>query len=584
MTATIKSFKDLVDWSYSGRLRLPAFQRNWRWRPDKVMKLFDSLRQKYPIGSLLFLSGAGENLGPKDFQGSNSPKGTAADFLVLDGQQRLTAGIHLFYATGATKYFIDLTTLYNLLQTKKVDVKNKEAVSEFCADLDTDDGYIVAKKVAVDPRSLLIDQHLLSTHILADVGALNQAIRDYTAKFPDKADFLFNVISPFFSLASTEGVPFIQIDQHTQIEAISRIFTTLNTTGKLLTPFELVVAILYPKNIDLVKEVQAFKNEGKYYPQMDKTGEILLQTIAMLADKDPKKSNLPKTITDTLYGVNKKEAFDKLEQLGKLLTERIGAGLETSGADLVPYDAIYAPMATALKYIEKNLSEPDRAAAEEKLVKWFVGAALSQRYQEGVHNKQKRDYALFTSWISGGAVPDWLQEVVVPNINRASFDGAIGKLVQCMINHGRPKDPLTTKHVGYHSGVLKPEKHHIFPSKWLPTGIKGWDKKIDSGDVIGNLLFIEPTTNKKWINFNPSDQFQDCVNTSGVHVTTDSYRVQFLDDDCISLINKNNKTKDDFLAFIEARTNAIRKRISEKYSFPLATNPVDEDIDEPEDV
>ncbi|UQB80118.1 DUF262 domain-containing protein [Pseudomonas shirazica] len=54
MTSSARSFRDLVTDAHDGKLKLPAFQRGWRWRTDKVIKLFDSLRQGYPIGALLF--------------------------------------------------------------------------------------------------------------------------------------------------------------------------------------------------------------------------------------------------------------------------------------------------------------------------------------------------------------------------------------------------------------------------------------------------------------------------------------------------------------------------------------------------
>src|SRR5688500_5038705 len=91
MSASVKSFRELVDHAHAGKLKLPAFQRNWRWRTDKVKRLFDSLRQRYPIGSLLFLGGEGTDLSPRTFQSSAaSASKVAAENLVLDGQQRLT--------------------------------------------------------------------------------------------------------------------------------------------------------------------------------------------------------------------------------------------------------------------------------------------------------------------------------------------------------------------------------------------------------------------------------------------------------------------------------------------------------------
>jgi hypothetical protein len=47
------SFEDLIDQVAQGVLRCPRFQRSFIWRADQVLALFDSIRLRYPVGSLL---------------------------------------------------------------------------------------------------------------------------------------------------------------------------------------------------------------------------------------------------------------------------------------------------------------------------------------------------------------------------------------------------------------------------------------------------------------------------------------------------------------------------------------------------
>ena len=55
MRLEAKTFRveDLVRHARSGRLRVPAFQRAFKWERDDVEKLFDSIWHGYPIGTLL---------------------------------------------------------------------------------------------------------------------------------------------------------------------------------------------------------------------------------------------------------------------------------------------------------------------------------------------------------------------------------------------------------------------------------------------------------------------------------------------------------------------------------------------------
>lgn len=81
----------LVDLVLSGRIRLPSFQRAYRWRPSDVEDLFDSIRKSYPIGNLLLWQRPAPadrvSIGPLVL---DVPEVMNA-LWVVDGQQRITS-------------------------------------------------------------------------------------------------------------------------------------------------------------------------------------------------------------------------------------------------------------------------------------------------------------------------------------------------------------------------------------------------------------------------------------------------------------------------------------------------------------
>lgn len=88
--ATAKSIEDLLRDVAEGKIRVPQFQRNFRWEQKNIQDLFDSIYRGYPIGSFLFwdtdkTEGSAARFGPASF--AAAPKSA---FLVIDGQQRLT--------------------------------------------------------------------------------------------------------------------------------------------------------------------------------------------------------------------------------------------------------------------------------------------------------------------------------------------------------------------------------------------------------------------------------------------------------------------------------------------------------------
>jgi len=81
----------LIDDIEIGDIALPDIQRPFVWykKISKVRDLFDSIYRGYPIGYLLFW----ENANRSDYKniGFEEKKRKIPRFLIIDGQQRLTA-------------------------------------------------------------------------------------------------------------------------------------------------------------------------------------------------------------------------------------------------------------------------------------------------------------------------------------------------------------------------------------------------------------------------------------------------------------------------------------------------------------
>jgi hypothetical protein len=81
----------LVTMAQSGEIRIPHFQRDFRWQRQDVVRLFDSIVRGYPVGSLLLWRRPAPaqqlKLGSLDIE---APAISAARW-VVDGQQRITS-------------------------------------------------------------------------------------------------------------------------------------------------------------------------------------------------------------------------------------------------------------------------------------------------------------------------------------------------------------------------------------------------------------------------------------------------------------------------------------------------------------
>ena len=100
-----KSLEDLLKWVENGKAQLPDFQRSWVWDDIKICKLIESITSGFPMGAAMFLAYGGEEVRFKyrKFEGVTSTEDVTPDWLVLDGQQRLTTLYQVLKSKGATK-------------------------------------------------------------------------------------------------------------------------------------------------------------------------------------------------------------------------------------------------------------------------------------------------------------------------------------------------------------------------------------------------------------------------------------------------------------------------------------------------
>lgn len=231
-------------------------------------------------------------------------------------------------------------------------------------------------------------------------------------------------------------------------------------------------------------------------------------------------------------------------------------------------------MALVLKHLRsKQLVGAERAQSERKLKKWLVTAALSTRYGEGVHNKQVRDKDDMILWLDGGddQEPEWIREFRIVRLTSDTPDGAVGRLLRCLINERKPKDPVTHRDVGERPTAVLSAKHHIFPTRWVDKYLPGWDVKRDRSDLALNVTTISQETNIRWINVDPANQIQEIRQAASSDSSMfDLLRSHFLDEECLKILSRPGKSHADFDEFLAAREHLFTKALLDEFGIQTA--------------
>ncbi|WP_275669302.1 DUF262 domain-containing protein [Thermus scotoductus] len=239
----------------AGQFKLPQFQRDFVWNEAQVALLIDSIARNYPIGSLLLLEPSPDiqlstrslqaaiadfehadsinnqnfELDNKDAPSNKDVTPEAQEFLILDGQQRLTSIVRVLLNANPSKtYWFDLGEIYESFHEERSDwIKQTKGKSE---DTTRNNGrWIRADLILEGEEQQYVIKYFLK-HLQEEERAM-QAIQ--------KVHRVFETIRNY-------QVPYILLEGQEGVEAICRIFETINSTGTRLTTFDLAVARYFP--------------------------------------------------------------------------------------------------------------------------------------------------------------------------------------------------------------------------------------------------------------------------------------------------------------------------------------------------
>ncbi|PZS40923.1 MAG: DUF262 domain-containing protein [Pseudonocardiales bacterium] len=210
--ATTFGLDDLVELAWSGHIRVPHFQRDFRWTRQDVIRLFDSVVKRYPVGSLLLWRRPAP--AQRVMLGALQINALRVDqaLWVVDGQQRVTSLANALHPDGAQDPRFDLG----------YDVRGDRIVNR----PGTDDPYVIPLPTLFDMAKVL---NWFATH--PEVG-------DYQ----NKAFELTKNLRQF-------SIPAYQVVQDDTF-VLRDIFDRMNNFGKRLSRAEIFSALTAGRESD----------------------------------------------------------------------------------------------------------------------------------------------------------------------------------------------------------------------------------------------------------------------------------------------------------------------------------------------
>lgn len=471
MSINTITIRQLLQRISDGEVRVPAFQRDFVWEPDRVQFLMDSIYKGYPIGTVLFWRTKEKLLHDRDVGPFTLPEPKAQypiDY-VLDGQQRLTS----IFSTFQTE----------LLKNVDSKVKWVDIYFDLNAKPDAQDSQFVALEEGD------VQPHHVPLRYMFDVAkwaAYTRQITDpETLTILDKLQALFK--------EAQIPVETVETEEHSKIAII---FERINRGGVPLDTYQLLSAWTWSGDFDLRKRFEelALELDEVGYSDLHDDPDLLLKCCAAVIRNDASAH----AIID-LKGVEVRDAFPTFRRglLGAIEFLRRDIGVVS--LKVLPYKSMIIPLVRCFA-TDKEAGFHPNAVQRHALVKWFWQSCFSRRYSNSVDNAIAQDIAAVQQLLGGSTIEFDKRSVVVSSTyfieNQFALTSVNTKVFILLLAQFQPKSFLSAADVDL-AEVLqtcnRTEFHHIFPKNYLAQN--GFPLKIEQF-VLANFAFLSQRDNR----------------------------------------------------------------------------------------
>ena len=310
---TTKNFSNLMNDVFTGKLKIPQFQREYVWSMQKSAKLLDSIVKGYPVGTFIIWKTKERLRSVRNIGDLDLPEPDKGDYVnfVLDGQQRITSLV------AALKG-----------ETIKRSDGREEDFSRIVIDLDAEENESVVK--TYDDKS---EQHTtiqLNTLLYGGLTALTKYDRKYHRKLDD---YKKRIESYNYSIIQVSDTP---------IDIATEIFTRTNEGGTRLSTFEIMVAKTYDydKNFDLSERFKALIESLEDVDYETLPDSSVLQTVSLVLTKECRRK--------VILSLEKEEIIKKWDGVMdaiKLAVDYFRDYYRIPVSNLLPYKTLVVPFA-----------------------------------------------------------------------------------------------------------------------------------------------------------------------------------------------------------------------------------------------
>jgi len=564
------TIKEAIDNINKKRYILPSIQREFIWKPEQIIKLFDSLMQEYPIGSFLLWGLEKERI--KDYQFyefithyhelnmRHNPKanvtGEDAVTAVLDGQQRLTALFIGLKGSYSQKARYKKKTSYDAFPKRKLFLNLLSRSSDF--DMTYDFRFLTpleASKRDEETRWFEIGRILE----FPDLLSINNYLRD---KGLIASRFANECLFKLWQVVTQSRVINYYLEKSQDLDKVLNIFIRVNSGGTILSYSDLLLSIATAQwqTRDAREEITGFVEDINMIGEgFDFDKDLVLKSCLVLSVINQiafKVANFNRCNMELI-----EEKWDNIAKALRIAIELVssfGYNYETliSTNAVIPIAYYILKQENPDSFILSATYKEDRA----KISKWLKSSLIKRSFSGQPDNVLGPIRKVINENSEGFPIDSIVERFKGTNKSLTFTDEDFESLLNYKYKEAHTFSVLSLLYptLDFRNRF---HKDHIHPRSFFKKtqlrkrGIPDyhWDWYMDNADCLANLQLLEGLRNEEKSN----NSFEIWLKTTcpSIDERRDYMKKHFIPDIDLSFGN--------YYKFIEERNKLILKRLKE---------------------
>jgi hypothetical protein len=301
-----------------------------------------------------------------------------------------------------------------------------------------------------------------------------------------KAAALVNTV---FETIRNYQVAVVVIERDSNLEAVCRIFETINSTATRLTTFDLAVARFFSTDggLDLREAYDQSLSKHHQLKRFEVDGERVMQVLALWRALD--EGQYVEATRSAILGLPK--AFiDARWDSAVASLDSAYAWAEAHGAlpRWAPQEGILVALAAFFGLSATPAWRARQTGFDATLERWFFAKLLQQGARQAANYKTAQDLAALMEWQKGGQLVPSPVDLTTDDIIGLTKSDVRYRTMHAILMLRSKVDLLTGDQLGADA-----EDHHIFPASFE----KKHHLTRSRLESIANKLLVSPATNRR---------------------------------------------------------------------------------------